>query len=197
MIYCQIFGTNLRYVRIKGLETLNFYGKVMKKLIILLGIVLMPMIAEAQVAKFKAMFTLNFIRYIGWPETAKQGDFVVGVVRDKELADWLRDQSAGKKFGFQDVVIKEFRSAEEVVDCQVVYISGNVNYAKYAGDIANKVKKETLIITEAEGATTSGSMINFVVRDEKLKFELHKGNAAKSGIQFSSKMETMTNAINL
>ena len=83
----------------------------MKKLIILLGIVLMPMFAEAQVAKFKAMFTLNFIRYIGWPETAKQGDFVVGVVRDKELADWLRDQSAGKKFGFQDVVIKEFRSA--------------------------------------------------------------------------------------
>ena len=50
----------------------------MKKLIILLGIVLMPMFAEAQVAKFKAMFTLNFIRYIGWPETAKQGDFVVG-----------------------------------------------------------------------------------------------------------------------
>ncbi len=169
----------------------------MKKLIILLGIVLMPMFAEAQVAKFKAMFTLNFIRYIGWPETAKQGDFVVGVVRDKELADWLRDQSAGKKFGFQDVVIKEFRSAEEISDCQVVYISANVNYAKYAADITNKVKKETLIITEAEGATNSGSMINFVVREDKLKFELHKGNASKSGIQFSSKLETMTNAINL
>lgn len=169
----------------------------MKKLIILLGIVLMPMFAEAQVAKFKAMFTLNFIRYIGWPETAKQGDFVVGVVRDKELADWLRDQSAGKKFGFQDVVIKEFRSAEEISDCQVVYISANVNYAKYAADITNKVKKETLIITEAEGATNSGSMINFVVREDKLKFKLHKGNASKSGIQFSSKLETMTNAINL
>lgn len=173
------------------------YGKVMKKLFILIGIVLMPMIAEAQVAKFKAMFTLNFIRYIGWPEAAKQGDFVVGVVRDKELADWLRDQSAGKKFGFQEVVVKEFRSAEEVVDCQVVYVSANVNYSKSAATIASKVKSETLIITESEGATNAGSMINFVVRDEKLKFELHKGNASKSGIQFSNKLETMSNAINL
>ncbi len=169
----------------------------MKKLIILLGIVLMPMLVEAQVAKYKAMFTLNFIRYIGWPEAAKQGDFVVGVVRDKELADWLRDQSAGKKFGFQDVVIKEFRSAEEVVDCQVVYVSANINYSKFASTISSKVKNETLIVTESEGATQNGSMINFVVRDEKLKFELHKANAAKSGIQFSSKLETMSNAINL
>lgn len=169
----------------------------MKKLLILLGIVLMPMLVEAQVAKYKAMFTLNFIRYIGWPDAAKQGDFVVGVVRDKELADWLRDQSAGKKFGFQDVVIKEFRSADEVVDCQVVYVSANVNYSKVASTISAKVKNETLIVTESEGATQNGSMINFVVRDEKLKFELHKANAAKSGIQFSNKLETMSNAINL
>ena len=167
----------------------------MKKLLFILCVMMLPMVAEAQVAKFKAMFTLNFIRYIGWPEESKSGDFVIGVIRDKEMADWLRDQSNGKKFGFQDVVIKEFRSVEDVVDCQVIYVSAGTNFARNATAINSKVNDKTLIITDAENATNSGSMINFVVREEKLKFELHKANASKQGIQFSNKLETMPNAI--
>jgi hypothetical protein len=170
----------------------------MKKVLFLLALVILPLAGQAQVAKFKSVFTLSFIRHIGWTESAKQGDFVIGVVRDKEVADWLTQLSAGKKFGFQDVVIKEFKSPEEIVDCQVVYVSSNVNFSKNASLIIDKVKGGgTLIITETEGACNSGSMINFVIREDKLKFEIHKGNAAKSGLQISSKLEAMSNAISL
>ena len=60
-----------------------------------------------------------------------------------------------------------------------------------------KLRGSTLIITESEGACKSGAMINFVVRDDKLKFEIHKSNAAKFGLQISSKLEGMSNAISL
>ncbi|MCU4175867.1 YfiR family protein [Carboxylicivirga sp. N1Y90] len=170
----------------------------MKKVLLFLGVLLIPMMATSQIAKFKSVFTLNFIRHIGWPEETKQGDFVIGVVKNRELADWMTKLSAGKKFGFQNVVIKEFRSPEEVVDCQVVYVSSNVNFAKHAATIVDKVNgKNTLIIGETEGATKNGAMFNFVVRDEKLKFEIHKANAAKFGLQISSKLEGMAAAINL
>ncbi|MBR8537042.1 YfiR family protein [Carboxylicivirga sediminis] len=170
----------------------------MKKVLFFLALIVLPLAGNAQVAKFKSVFTLSFIRHIGWTESAKQGDFVIGVVRDKEIADWMSKLSAGKKFGFQNVVIKEFKSPEEVVDCQVVYVSSNVNFSKHAATIVSKVNGgSTLIITEAEGACNSGSMINFVVRDDKLKFEIHKGNAAKFGLQISSKLEGMSNAISL
>lgn len=172
----------------------------MKKCIILIVMVLaFAASSHAQsVAKAKAMLTLNFIRYVGWSDAARQGDFVIGVIKDKEIADWLKTQSAGKKFGFQTVVIKEFKSVDELQDCQVVYVSSNVNYSRNAEAIAAKTKnKDTLIITETEGATKNGSMINFVVREERLKFELHKKNAADSNIQFSAKLEQMTAAINL
>ncbi|MBS2213027.1 YfiR family protein [Carboxylicivirga mesophila] len=170
----------------------------MKKVLFFLALIVLPLAGNAQVAKFKSVFTLSFIRHIGWTESAKQGDFVIGVVRDREIADWMTKLSAGKKFGFQNVVIKEFKSPEEVVDCQVVYVSSNVNFSKHAATIVSKVNGgSTLIITEAEGACNSGSMINFVVRDDKLKFEIHKGNAAKFGLQISSKLEGMSNAISL
>lgn len=171
---------------------------IMKKILFFLALILLPLGAQSQVAKFKSVFTLSFIRHIGWTESAKKGDFVIGVVRDKEIADWMTKLSTGKKFGFQNVVIKEFKSPEEVVDCQVVYVSSNVNFGKHASTIVDKVNGgSTLIITESEGATKFGSMINFVVREDKLKFEIHKANAAKFGLQISSKLEGMSNAISL
>lgn len=170
----------------------------MKKLLFLLGVLLIPFAGNAQVAKFKSVFTLNFIRYIGWPDATKEGDFVIGVIRNKEVADWLKNQSKGKKFGFQNVVIKEFKSADEVTNCQVVFVSSSINMSKHASTIVDKCGgKNTLIISEKEGATNYGSMINFVVRDDKLKFELHKANASKFGLQISSKLEGMASAINL
>jgi len=170
----------------------------MKKALLILAILALPFFTEGQVVKYKAVFTINFIRYIGWDDAAKEGDFVIGVVKNKEFAGWLKNLSKGKKFGFQNVVIKEFKSPAEVSYCQVLYIPANINLSKNAATIISKLGgNNTLIVTEKEGATKYGSMINFVIRGDKLKFEIHKANAQKSGLQISSKLETMASAINL
>jgi len=177
--------------------------KTIKNLIFLFCVLLLISFSSsaqesASVSKYKSIFTLSFIRYIGWPEETRQGDFVIGVVKNKEIAKWLRDLSKGKKFGYQNVVIKEFKSPNEISDCQVLYLSGNVSLSKYAATIINKLGgKNTLIISEKNGATKYGSMINFVIKDEKLKFEINKTNASNFGLQISSKLGGMANAITL
>jgi hypothetical protein len=150
---------------------------------------------EGQVEKYKAVFTLNFIRYIGWPEDARQGDFVIGVLNSSSVAKWIKSQSAGKKFGFQDVVVKEFSSVDEVEDCQVLYVSSKARFSKVADQLQGKLGNNSLIITEEEGATDFGSMINFVIRDEVLKFEIHNKNASDKGLQISSRLGNMSSAI--
>ena len=171
----------------------------MKKIYVLLLLLMLPMASMvAQEAKFKAVFTLNFIRYIGWPDQSLQGDFVIGVVRNSEVANWIKDQSAGKKFGFQDIVVREYRSIEEIDGCQVIFVSSAINIRNNSEVLIEKARQtNSLIISEAEGATAHGAAINFVVRDGVLKFELHKGNAAWMGLQFSSRLEGMAAAINL
>ena len=62
----------------------------------------------------------------------------------------------GKKFGFQDVVVKQFKSVEEITDCQVIYVSKNISFARNAAKILDKVGKNTLVMTEEEGATNNG-----------------------------------------
>jgi len=151
---------------------------------------------DAAIAKYKAMFTLNFIRYIGWPDAAKQGDFVIGIVNDDNILKNMQSQTVGKKFGFQNIVIKEFTKVEDITDCQILFFSNKQNYNKHAETIKAKLgNKNSLIVTEREGATKSGSMINFVIRDGKLKFELSSANAGSFGLKFSSSLTSLSNAI--
>ncbi|WP_291855926.1 YfiR family protein [Marinilabilia sp.] len=168
----------------------------MRKFYLMLALLItMPVLMQGQVAKYKAVFTLNFIRYIGWPEAARQGDFVIGVLQDSDIARRISQQTGGKKFGFQDVVVKEFNSLEEVTDCQVLFISDSFSLSRNATQIKQKLGNNSLIVTESEGATEYGAMINFVVRNEVLKFEIHKGNASGNGLQISSRLENMSSAI--
>ncbi|MFA6402807.1 MAG: YfiR family protein [Salinivirgaceae bacterium] len=170
----------------------------MKKLIVIF-LLFGSIVASAQnadIAKYKAMFVLNFIRYIGWPDASKEGDFVIGVVKESGIAGNLKGQTVGKKFGFQTIVIKEFNSVEEITDCQLLFFSNNQNFSRNAQVVIDKLNNSnSLIVTEVEGAVKDGSMINFVVRDEKLKFEISAANAEKFGLKFSSALTSLSNAI--
>jgi len=171
----------------------------MKKIAILFLFALSLGVLKAQevdLNKYKSSFTLNFIRYVGWPDAAKEGDFIIGVLKNSAIANQLKAQTVGKKNGFQNIVIKEFKSVEEVTYCQLLYIDGNVNYGKNAEIIAAKLNnKHSLIITDSNGAIAKGSMINFVIVDNQLKFEISGTNAEKFGLKMSSTLFALNNAI--
>ncbi len=76
----------------------------MRKIILLTFLLTFPLLINAQEIKHKSACTLNFIRYIGWSEEQTKGDFIIGVVGKKDLADMLKEQSTGRKFGYQDIV---------------------------------------------------------------------------------------------
>lgn len=171
----------------------------MKKLVILFLMVASTGILKAEMndlATYKSLFTLNFIRHIGWPEETKQGDFVIGVLKSSTIANELKIKTKGKKFGYQNIVIKEFKNIEEISDCQILYVASYINYNKYSSVISNKLNNSnSLIITEDNDAINSGSMINFTIVEDKLKFEVSQSNANKYGLKFSGSLISMKNAI--
>jgi hypothetical protein len=154
-------------------------------------------VKAGEIEKYKSLFTINFIRYIGWPEESKQGDFVIGVVKDSKLAKELISQTTGKKFGFQNIVVKEYNNVNEVADCQILYISTAAGFSRNAATVESKVGKNTLIISEDNGAISKGSIINFVIVDNLLKFEVSPSNAKNNGLTLSSALVSMKNAIRM
>ncbi len=168
----------------------------MRKIILLTFLLTFPLLINAQEIKHKSACTLNFIRYIGWSEEQTKGDFIIGVVGKKDLADMLKEQSTGRKFGYQDIVIKEFATADKITPCHVIFVGRSAKFVENKEKVfRNAGGKNFLLVTETNNAIENGSIINFVVDNEILKFEISESNALSLGITYNSKLSSMSSAI--
>jgi hypothetical protein len=158
---------------------------------LLLGLLMLAgTILKAQETKFVALYLYNFTKYIDWPEEHKKGDFVIGVVGNNQVYTELVQIAEGKPVGNQTIVVKNFRNVDEVTGCHILYLS---EHQSRRVDLAiGKIGQSApLIVTQSEGATMQGSAINFVIRNETMKFELKKSNATKFGLRLHSRLDNL------
>lgn len=129
------------------------------------------------------MFVYNFTRYFDWPENKKEGNFIIYVVgKNENLINELRTLAGKKKVGNQDIEVRNTVTFDAAVTPEIIYLLPDA--AKSIADASAKNKgKGTLVVSEAMAGCKTGSSINFVVVDNKLKFEYSKNNAVKSGLK--------------
>ena len=137
-----------------------------------------------------SMMMFNFVKYVQWPDHTSTGDFVIGVVGNPEVYNTLNAWYGGKPRGTKTYVIKSFKSAAELSECDVVFIDKSKSGEFDA--INNKVKgKGTLVITDKAGLGEKGSAINFRTIDNKLKFELNHTAVEASNLKVSGALTSM------
>jgi hypothetical protein len=150
--------------------------------------------AEAANLKLKSMFLYNFIKNVDWPEDRKKGDFVVGIVGEKELYQQMNAAYAGKEINEQKLVFEYFDNISSVTNVHILYIS-----PEKSKDLATYAKKmrdnKTLVVCDKEGLLSDGAMINFVVANNKLAFEISKTNADKAKLIIGPSLTKMATAI--
>lgn len=148
----------------------------------------MPILQDpnASNAKLKASYIYNFTKYIDWPDKYKQGTFVIGVLGSSSFYNDLTALLSTKTVGAQKFEIKSFISAESVSGvCHVLFIPSE--NSSLLPDVLKKLKNNsTLIVTEKSGLAKQGSAINFVVENNKQKFELNKTNIEKYNLKVSN-----------
>lgn len=141
-------------------------------------------------SKMKAIFIMNFTKLIEWPAQYREGNFVVGVVGESPLYTELVKMSKTKKVANQSLQIKRFKNPNEITKCHIVYVSKEIS--SDLTSVVSKVKSSsTLIITEKQGLVDKGAGINFIVKDNRQKFELNKGNVEKYKLKVSSNLEAL------
>jgi hypothetical protein len=141
-------------------------------------------------SKMKAIFIMNFTKLIEWPKAYREGNFVVGVVGESPLYTELTKMAKTKKVANQSLQIKKFSSTKDVGKCHILYVSRN--QSEEISSVVKKVKSNsTLIITEKQGLVDKGAGINFIVKNNRQKFELNKKNVEKYKLKVSSNLEAL------
>jgi hypothetical protein len=143
--------------------------------------------ASAQNEKFKALFMYNFTKYIEWPASQRQGDFVIGVLGSSGLTKELETIAGRQKVGTQNIVVKTFASVDAIENCQILYLPSNKS--SQIGQVVSKLAgKSVLIISDKDGLALQGAGINYISDGDKLKYEVNKGTIEKKGLTVSNSL---------
>ncbi|MFO7829276.1 MAG: YfiR family protein [Bacteroidales bacterium] len=145
--------------------------------------------AQVEMSKAQAMFCYNFTKFFDWPQSEKTGDFIMGVLGDRNLSSELEKATAGKKNVTQPIVVKYFRNINEVEKCHVIFVD-----ALKSNDISNvhsKTGLHCLIITDSGSGIDKGAAIQFITQGDRLKYDFKSENALKHGLKFHSKVKEM------
>jgi hypothetical protein len=167
----------------------------MKKAFILLfamAVISNASFSQMGIPKAQAMFIFNFCRLIEWPVSCRTGTFKIAILGTSAVADELELYTQGKKIGSQEIQVVRFRTPAEITACHILFVP--FSRSKQLTEISSALQaagKSVLIISEKSGALNEGSAINFIIQEDKLKFELRGENASKNGIKVSSKLQEM------
>ena len=160
-----------------------------KQIYILLSIVFFTLAPrpEETNAKIKAIYIYNFTKYIEWPESYKQGNFVIGIIgTNNELINELNKMATVKTVGNQHLEIKSI-SPNSDIGCHIIYLLSD--NSTQLGEVVEKNKnKSTLIITDKAGLAAKGAGINFVIQENKQKIELNKSNIERYKLKVASSL---------
>jgi hypothetical protein len=120
----------------------------------------------------------------------KTGNFTIEVLGHKSVFDELTKLTAGKSVGNQPIIIKNLSSPDQVGKSHILFV-GHWQ-SRFLGDIIAKINmNNTLVISEAEGMLASGSAINFVIRDNSIKFEIDMSNARDKGLKVDPRIREL------
>jgi len=153
--------------------------------------------ARAQIEEHeaKAAFVLKVLNFVEWPANAGQGSLTIGIVGADETSEALQKLAAGKNVNGRQLVIKRLTSDADVSGVQVLYIGSS--QGKNLAVLLEKARNaNVLTVGEAAGFGQRGGIVNLLVSDGRIKFEVNPHAAERAHLQISSRLLSLATIVN-
>jgi hypothetical protein len=147
---------------------------------------------DAQIAEYrvKAAFLYKFGDYIEWPGDAfarPDSAVVIGVMGADVLADELGKIVAGRTIAGRPVTVRKLRRGDALAGLHLLFV-GRSEGSRLADLFAETKGHAILTVTESDQAASPGSVINFVVVDDKVRFDIALQPAEQGNLKISSRL---------
>ncbi len=138
--------------------------------------------------RVKAAFIYHFSTFVVWPDaTQTNRGFVIAVLGDDDVARELEVYLPGHSLQGRPMRARRISSVEDLGDDDILFIGSRRarDLANYLDAVANR---PVLIVTDTPGALVKGSMINFNIVDDRVRFEIALRAAERAGLTLSSRL---------
>ena len=146
--------------------------------------------------RIKAAFLYKFSGYVEWPEQSfarPDSPIVIGVAGADTLADELAQIVAGRTVNGRPLAVKKLRRQDPLTGLNVLFI-GRGEAARGTELLGAARGLALLTVTEQDEERGRG-MINFVLVDDKVRFDIDLEPAEQAGIKISSRLLTVARKV--
>lgn len=141
-------------------------------------------------SRVKAAFIYKFVDYVEWPDTAfaqPNTPVTIAVIGADTVAAELAQVVEGRKVNERAVIVKRLKPGESLSGVHILFV-GSGAVAQPAPLLQAARPLSILTVTETEGVLAQGSVINFIVVDRRVRFEISRDSASKNKLRLSSRL---------
>jgi len=138
----------------------------------------------------KAAFLYNFAKFVEWPTSAfpdANSPLIIAVVGEDPFGEVLDRTVAGKLVRGRPLQVRRWKRMEDSQSCNILFVSASERGS--LPDILRRIHNSpVLTVGEWEGFDEQGGMIRFLLRDNRIQFEINNRSATESGLKISSRL---------
>jgi hypothetical protein len=142
-----------------------------------------PQALEQQV---KAAFLFKFAGYVEWPQksfSAPDSPLRIGVAGNEGLAQELDRVVAKRTLNGRPVKVQPVRDDESLSGFHILFVDSS-QFGRLHEFLAQR--RPVFTITDAEKGLEHGSMVNFVIVDNRVRFEVSLDAARRGGLKIGA-----------
>jgi hypothetical protein len=144
-------------------------------------------VSEDQV---KAAYVYNFAKFVEWPSrdfASPTAPLRFCVLDDRSFESELIQIVKGRAVAGRPVIVVPVQSGDQSRDCHILFIGSSQE-----GQVRHiiEVLRETNVLTvgETKGFVEAGGIINFVLQDDRVQFQVNHKAAKQAGLSISSRL---------
>lgn len=145
----------------------------------------------------KAAYLLKLGAFVDWPDVSSDSPTSavrLCVVGDDPFGNLLERAAQGQRVKDRPVVIQRLRTATREPHCHIMFVAGSADQSVMDA-LAAVQGTPTLTITDAARRPGAKGVVNFVVHEKRVRFEIDDKTAAENGLSISSKVLSLAIAV--
>ena len=146
-------------------------------------------IKSAPLQEIEAAFLLQFSKYVKWPDSAfvdPDAPVIVGIFGRDPFGSVLDGIARSFRVNGRAVEIRRFDDLVSIQNSHILFIASSE--VKHSAEIMKYLTGKPVLLVGHSKDFLQFGIINFVMVDKKIRFNISRENCEKSGLKISSKL---------
>jgi hypothetical protein len=138
----------------------------------------------------KAAFLFNFAKFVEWPSDSFKSPsdpIAICVFGQDPFSGALEEVVRNKTVGNRVFVVRQVVNAQQAAKCQIVFVSASER-KRFRSFLEELKGFSILTVGEVEDFTVYGGIINFKLKDSRVRIEIDASAAERARLRISSKL---------